>query len=61
MNVTDTPWNDILKIPPQQDQRILVKTLGGQVRIVSYDRFDYNHWAIAAWKAVPDEQRQRTS
>lgn len=46
-------WTDILLIQPEQYQRVLVKLLGGSVRITTYDKFDYGQWAIAFWKAMP--------
>lgn len=57
--MNEIPWIDILKEAPAQGQRILAKMLGGQVRLVTYNRFNYNHWPIAAWKRTPDGNGQR--
>jgi hypothetical protein len=47
-------WNDILKVPPKQGQRVLVRLLDKKVRITSYDRFSWEHWAIAYWRPMPE-------
>ncbi len=50
----EQPWIDILETPPAEGQRVLVRLLGGAVRIAEYSRFNYNCWAIRHWKAMPD-------
>lgn len=41
---------------PEQGQRVLVRIIGGAVRLTSYDKFNYEHWCIKAWKPVPEKQ-----
>lgn len=59
ITVTETQWTSILKEQPRQGEKILAKTLGGQVRIITYDRFNYAHWAVNEYKRIPDDDRQR--
>lgn len=57
----DQPWTQITDEQPKQGQRILVKMIGGQVRITTYDKYCYDHWPILAWKTIFNEQRQPTN
>jgi hypothetical protein len=49
-------WRDILDEQPEQGERLLVKLIGGAVRITSYDRFSYEQWCITHFKRIPEKK-----
>jgi hypothetical protein len=54
--MAEIQWRDIVNEQPEQGQRVLVRIIGGAVRLTSYDKFNYEHWCIKAWKPVPEKQ-----
>lgn len=49
----DPSWIDILERQPEQHSRVLVRLIGGQVRLTNYDKYAYEHWCVTHWKYVP--------
>jgi hypothetical protein len=58
--MSEQPWQDILTKQPEQGKRLLVKMIGGGVRIATYDRFNYEQWGIAYWKPMPENNARTT-
>jgi hypothetical protein len=52
----DHAWIDIIEQQPEQLQRVLVKIIGGAVRLTNYDKYAYEHWCITHWKPVPKQE-----
>ena len=55
----DPTWIDIIERQPEQFSRVLVRIIGGAVRMTTYDRYCYEHWCVTHWKPVPNESRNK--
>jgi hypothetical protein len=55
----DSAWIDITQKQPEQYARVLVKMIGGAVRLTNYDKYCYEHWPVTHWKSVPENNGQK--